>query len=57
MKIEKKISFIKNKNKAIFLDRDGVINKDVGYIVDYKNFHFLKGVHQAIKYANKKNIS
>ena len=56
MKIEKKkISFIKkNKNKAIFLDRDGVINKDVGYIVDYKNFHFLKGVHQAIKYANKK---
>ena len=41
MKIEKKIAFIKkNKNKAIFLDRDGVINKDVGYIVDAKTFIF-----------------
>tara|TARA_B100000161_G_C33506663_1_gene394383 strand:+ start:343 stop:849 length:507 start_codon:yes stop_codon:yes gene_type:complete len=44
-----------NKNKAVFLDRDGVINKSNGYILDYKNFHFLNGVHQAIKFANKKN--
>jgi len=44
----------KIKNKAVFLDRDGVINKHTGYILDYKNFHFLKGVYQAIKYANKK---
>ncbi len=52
-KIVKKIQ--NNKNKAIFLDRDGVINKHNGYIIDYKDFYFLEGVHKAIKFANQKN--
>ena len=42
------------KNKALFLDRDGVINKHDGYILKYKKFIFLPGVKRAIKYANSK---
>ena len=38
-------------NGAIaFLDRDGVINKENGYILRYSQFFFLNGVKQAIKY-------
>ena len=56
----KKLSYIKKnsnylKNKAVFLDRDGVINKELGYILSYKKFKFLKGVKKAIKYINNKN--
>ncbi len=51
-KINKTI--LKNQSKAIFLDRDGVINKHTGYILDYKDFFFLDGVHKAIKFANQK---
>ena len=29
---------MKLKNKALFLDRDGVINKDFGYVYSKKNF-------------------
>ena len=43
------------KNKCFFLDRDGVINKEVGYIKDFKDFTFLNGVDKAIKYLNIKN--
>ena len=55
----KKLNYIKNKNKflenkAVFLDRDGVINKHTGYILSYNKFRFLNGVQEAIKYANDK---
>ena len=45
------------KQKAIFLDRDGVINKKKknDYIKSYDEFKFLPGVIDAIKYINKKN--
>ena len=43
------------RNKAVFLDRDGVINKDVGYLKSFKNFIFLKDVSKAIKFLNNKN--
>ena len=43
------------KNKAFFLDRDGVINKDKGYVLKYSNFFFLNGVKKTIKYINDKN--
>ena len=51
----KSIKFI--KEKAIFLDRDGVINrlKKNSYIKNYNDFKFLPGVIDAIKYINKKN--
>ena len=32
------------KNKALFLDRDGVINKNFGYVFSMKNFIWLKNV-------------
>lgn len=41
--------------KAIFLDRDGVINKDPGkgdYIKSWKEFEFLPGAIDAIKKLN-----
>ncbi len=37
-----------------FLDRDGVINKERGYILNFNNFIFLDGVKKAIKYLNQK---
>ena len=43
------------KNKCFFLDRDGVINKDVGYLKSFKNFIFLKDVSKAIKFLNNKS--
>ena len=42
------------KNKALFLDRDGVINKNFGYIFLAKNFIWLKNVKKAIKYTYQK---
>src|ERR1700757_4997313 len=32
------------KYKALFLDRDGVINIDLGYVHSRSNFHFREGV-------------
>ncbi len=40
---------------AVFLDRDGVINKDFGYVNKRKNFKFKKGVIKGLKYLIKKN--
>lgn len=34
---------------AFFLDRDGVINKDTGYLYKVEEFEFLPGVMQACK--------
>ena len=42
------------KKKALFLDRDGVINKNFGYVFSTKNFIWLKHVKKAIKYAYTK---
>lgn len=42
--------------KAIFLDRDGVINKDPGfgdYVKSWKEFEFLPGAIDAIQLLNK----
>jgi D-glycero-D-manno-heptose 1,7-bisphosphate phosphatase len=33
--------------KVIFLDRDGVINKDFGYVSKIGDFHFIDGVFSA----------
>ena len=42
---------MKKENKALFLDRDGVINKNYGYVFSMKNFVWLKNVKKAIRYA------
>jgi len=36
-------------NKVIFLDRDGTINEDKGYISSPKDFHFLPNAIEALK--------
>ena len=44
---------LKNKQKAIFLDRDGTINKYVGFLTKPEQFELLPGVADAIKMINK----
>lgn len=44
---------LKNKQKAIFLDRDGTINKYVGFLTNPEQFELLPGVAEAIKMINK----
>ena len=47
---------IKNfKRPAVFLDRDGVINHDYGYVHTLKKFKFKNGVIKGLKYLTKKN--
>ena len=41
---------------AVFLDRDGVINFDYGYVSKIKNFKFRPGVLQGLRYLIKKNF-
>jgi D-glycero-D-manno-heptose 1,7-bisphosphate phosphatase len=36
------------KNKAVFLDRDGTINVDYGYIHTIDKFEFIEGVPEAL---------
>ena len=43
---------LKNKQKAIFLDRDGTINKYVGFLTNIDSFELLDGVSEAIKKIN-----
>jgi len=41
--------------KAVFLDRDGVINRDIGYIWKRQDFEWLPKVPEAIKYLKSMN--
>ena len=44
---------LKNKQKAIFLDRDGTINKYVGFLRNIDDFELIDGVAEAIKVINQ----
>ncbi len=44
---------LKQKQKAIFLDRDGTINKYVGFLRNIDDFELLPGVAKAIKMINE----
>ncbi|MCF6340260.1 MAG: D-glycero-beta-D-manno-heptose 1,7-bisphosphate 7-phosphatase [Sulfurimonas sp.] len=37
-------------NKALFLDRDGVINKDINYLFKIKDFIFIDGIFELCKH-------
>ena len=37
-------------NKAVFLDRDGVINEDKAYVHKIEDFEFCKGVFGTLKH-------
>ena len=43
---------LKNKQKAVFLDRDGTINKYVGFLRNIDELELLEGVSDAIKKIN-----
>lgn len=43
---------LRNKQKAIFLDRDGTMNKYVGFLRDIEQFELLPGVVEAIRLIN-----
>ena len=45
-----------DKNKAIFLDRDGVINTEVGYLSSPDKFDFIDGTIEALKTLKKKGF-
>lgn len=41
--------------KALFLDRDGVINRDDGYVSTSEKFHFIDGIFDLCRHAQSKN--
>jgi D-glycero-D-manno-heptose 1,7-bisphosphate phosphatase len=43
--------------KAIFLDRDGVINKEVDYLYKLGDFEFIEGIFEACNYIQKLGYS
>jgi len=43
-------------HKVFFLDRDGVINKEIGYLHEIKKFEFIDGVIEALEYIQNKGF-
>ena len=41
---------------AVFIDRDGTINEQMGYINHLSRFHLLPGVSEAIRLLNERNF-
>lgn len=44
---------LQHKQKAVFIDRDGTINKNVGFLRDINDFELIEGVADAIKLINR----
>ena len=45
------------KKPAAFLDRDGVINYDYGYIYKYKDFKLRPGVIKGLQYLKERKFN
>ena len=56
LKKTKKQLLINFKKPAVFLDRDGVINHDYGYVHKYRNFKFRTGVIKGLRQLINKNF-
>ena len=41
------------RRQALFLDRDGVINVDYGYVYKPEDFQFIEGIFQLVSAANR----
>ena len=54
--LAKKLINFKTKKTAVFFDRDGVINKEVGVIKNLNQFQIIHSSIEAIKILNKLNI-
>ncbi len=46
-----------NKQKAVFFDRDGVLNHDLGYIHKFQDFFWVDGAKKAIALCKEKNYN
>ena len=46
---------IHNRQAALFLDRDGVINEDNGYVHKIEDFKFLNGIFELCRAASAEN--
>ncbi len=44
---------LKNKQKAVFLDRDGTLNMSSGFLKSADQFELIEGVDEAVKRINK----
>ena len=44
-----------SRRPAAFLDRDGVINEDFGYVHKIKQFKWKNGIFKLIKFLNDNN--
>lgn len=42
------------KRPAVFFDRDGVLNEEVGYLYKAEEFHWQKGAVEAIRFLNER---
>ncbi len=40
-------------NKALFLDRDGVINEDINYLFEIEKFRFCRGIFEVVNRFQK----
>ncbi len=45
-----------NKNKALFLDRDGTLNVEKNYVYKIEDFEFIDGIIELIKTYQKKGF-
>ena len=43
-------------NRAIFFDRDGVLNEEVGYLWEIEKFKWVEGAREAIKFCNERGF-
>lgn len=43
-----------DKRPAVFLDRDGVLNEDLGYVYEPSRFKWLPGAVDAVKWLNER---
>ena len=39
-------------NKAVFFDRDGTLNVEVGYLYEFEKFKWIDGAIEVVKYCN-----
>lgn len=44
------------QHKALFLDRDGTINVDYGYVYQPEKFELIEGIVELCQQAQKKDI-
>lgn len=42
--------------QAVFFDRDGVLNEEVGYLYEVERFKWIDGARDAIKFCNERGL-